>query len=133
MLLSVLLTVAIYFLWQTNNDSRPYIGVVFAVIIFIMVVIVEKMINTTYTITAQGEVIVHNGRFSKDIIIEVSHIKKIESIQRLKIFGKSFFSYLIIITDEGQHIAVRPNNEEDFVKKITKMQTEEDDDEEDDD
>jgi hypothetical protein len=120
-------------LWQVNNSSKPMIGVVFTIIIFIMVVIVEKMINTTYTITTDEKLIIHNGRFSKDICIDVDDIKKIDKICRWKIGNKALMTYLLIITKDEHEIPVNPENEEDFVKKITKIKLKNNQDEDDED
>ncbi len=134
MLLSALLAVAIYFVWQTPNIPRQVLGIIICVILLTMVIIVERMINTTYTLTTDGTLIIHKGRFSKDAVVNISDINKTTLIDRWKVLGHSIYSYILIETNKGATITVRPNNEHDFINKIDKLKkgnSNEDDDEED--
>lgn len=134
-LLSALLAVALYFVWQATTVSRQVFGIVICVLLLLMVIIVERMINTTYTITADGEILIHEGRFGKDVTVNITDIKKITPKDRINIFGLSIYSYLMIEMNDGQTIKVCPNNEDDFIHKIEKIQKsntiDEDDEEED--
>lgn len=133
-LLSALLAVAIYFVWQAPTISRQLLGIVICVILLLMVIIVERMINTTYTITADGKILIHEGRFGKDLTVDINDINKITLKDRINIFGLSIYSYLLIETNDGNRIKVSPNNKKDFIHKVEKIQksnTIDEDDEED--
>lgn len=132
-LLSALLAVAIYFVWQAPLLPRQALGILICVILLIMVIIVERMINTTYTLTADGTLVIHKGRFSKDIIVNISDIKKTILIDRWKLFGHSIYSYILIEVNDNTSIIVRPNNEYDFIHKIEKIKNDNSNDDEEED
>ena len=110
MLLSVLLTVAIYFVWQIPFGSRQILGAIVCIILLTMVIIVERMINTTYTLTDEGMLVIHKGRFAKDIVVSVDDITKM-----------THSDHIIIEKKDNGKIAIRPDNEADFVNKVNKL------------
>ena len=120
-LLSVLLTVAIYFVWQIPFGSRQILGAIVCIILLTMVIIVERMINTTYTLTDEGMLIIHKGRFAKDIVVSVDDITEMTHSDQISLFGKGLYSSLIIETKDNGKIAIRPDNEADFVNKVNKL------------
>lgn len=128
-LLFCFLCVVVYSLWNMEHLGRLVTGICVVVNLNLMVICVEKMINTTYTITADERLIVHNGRFSKDIEIKVSDIKTIEKTCRFQIGGLKMLSAILIVTNDGHKIYVRPVNETDFIKKITRIKNNDEDEE----
>ena len=60
-LLSIL---SFYFLWIKS-------GILAAVIMVLLVIVIERIINSTYTITKEGILIIYKGRFSKKIEIPI--------------------------------------------------------------
>ncbi len=120
-LLSALLAVAIYFVWQIPFDSRQVLGAIVCVVLLMMVIIVERMINTTYTLTDDGMLIIHKGRFAKDIVVSVDDITEMTHSDQISLFGKGLYSSLIIETKDNGKIAIRPDNEADFVNKVNKL------------
>lgn len=114
MLLAALLSVAIYFMWQTATLGRAAGGFGLLCILTLMVVIIEKMINTTYTVTAESTLVIHTGRFSKDVVIPLTDIKQIDKTRR---------GYLLVVTTDNIEYAVHPTNEQDFIKCIEKRRS----------
>ena len=108
-LLSVLLTVAIYFVWQIPFDSRQVLGAIVCVVLLMMVILVEGML------------IIHKGRFAKDIVVSVDDITEMTHSDQISLFGKGLYSSLIIETKDNGKIAIRPDNEADFVNKVNKL------------
>ena len=47
-LLAALLSVALYFTWHTELLARQWIGLVLGIVLVLMVVLVEKIINTNF-------------------------------------------------------------------------------------
>ena len=92
-LLAALLSVALYFTWHTELLARQWIGLVLGIVLVLMVVLVEKIINTHYTVT------------------------------RLRLLGKPLITYLIIVMTDGTEHCVMPKNEEDFIKCIAQRRT----------
>ncbi len=119
-LLAALLSVAISFIWSTDHIARQWIGLVLAVALLLMIIIIERIINTTYTITSGGTLVIHKGRFSKDIVVPIEKIDRIDRINRNRIAGRPLVTYLVIVLRDGTEYGVMPKNEEDFIKCITR-------------
>jgi len=119
-LLAALLSVAIYLIWQTTALPKVGVGVLIAIDLLIMVVIIEKMIHTTYTVTSSDLLIIHTGRFSKDKTISISDIDRIDRINRMRIGGKPLQTSLVVVTNDQKEYFITPKNEEDFIKCIAK-------------
>lgn len=108
-LLAVLLSVAIYTLWQ--GLSRPLTGLAVGILLLFMLVIVERMIHTCYTITTDGKLIIDKGRLAKIVVLHLKDIKKIDKIRN---------STLVVVTFDGKEYYIRPQNEEEFIRCIKK-------------
>lgn len=119
-LLAALLSVAIYLIWQTTAVPRQICGIIIAAVLFFMVLIVERMIHTTYTLTGDNKLIIHTGRLNKDSVISIDEIERIDRINRLRIAGKSMQTSIVIVLHDGKEVFVNPKNEEDFIKCIAK-------------
>lgn len=119
-LLAALLSVAVYFMWQTSELVRTMSGIVLAIALLMMVVVIERMIHTTYTITADKRLVIHKGRFCKDMVIPLDAIDRIDRINRLRIAGKPLRTSLVIVTKDQTEHHINPTNEEDFIVCITR-------------
>lgn len=117
-LLAALLSVAISFIWSSEYIARQWIGLLLAVVLVIMIIVIEKIINTTYTITSDGMLVIHNGKFSKDVAVAIEKIERIDRINRYRMGGKPLLTYLVVVVCDGTEHAVMPKNEEDFIKCI---------------
>ena len=111
-LLAALLSVAIYILWQ--GLSRQITGIIIAAILVFMLIIIERMIHTCYTITTDGKLIIDKGRLAKVVVLNLKDIKKIDKIRR---------SSLVVVTFDNKEYYIRPQNEEDFIKCIKKYRS----------
>ena len=120
MLLAALLSVAIYLIWQTTLLPKAGSGALIAIDLLLMVVVIEKMIHTTYTVTSSNTLIIHAGKFSKDKIIPISDIDRIDRINRIRIGGKALQTSLAIVMKDQKEYFITPVNEEDFIKCIAK-------------
>ncbi|MCD8235687.1 MAG: PH domain-containing protein [Prevotellaceae bacterium] len=112
-LLTLLLLVAIHSMWHVN-------GILLCLSLLLLVVIIERMIHTTYTITTDGTLIISNGRFSKRKVVSLSDIDSIERIRGMRIGGKAISTSLLITCKNGKLFQVNPGNEDDFVKCVQK-------------
>lgn len=117
-LLAALLSVALYFTWHTELLERQWTGIVLGVVLVLMVVLVEKIINTHYTVTTDAQLLIHEGRFAKDKTVDILSIDRIDRINRLRLFGKPLITYLIIVMTDGKEHCIMPKNEKDFIKCI---------------
>lgn len=117
-LLAALLSVAISFIWSSEYIARQWIGLLLAVVLVIMIIVIEKIINTTYTITSDGMLVIHEGKFSKDVVVPIENIERVDRINRYRMGGKPLLTYLVIVVNDGTEHGVMPKNEEDFIKCI---------------
>lgn len=107
----LLLSITFYFGWYKNILAIP--------LIIIVIFMIERMLHTTFTVTSSGLLIIHKGRFSKDIDINISDIEKIEK-------GTSLYSklgintYLNIVLKDGKEISIWPADEVSFLDWIKK-------------
>lgn len=123
MLLAALLSVAIYFIWQTATMPRQGVGIFLAFDLLIMIIVVERMIHTHYIVTADKHLIIHKGRFAKDVSISLDEIDRIDRINRWRIGGKARQTSLTVVTKDQKEYHITPQNEEDFIKCITKRRS----------
>ena len=112
-LLILLLLMAIHSMWCVN-------GILLCLSLLLLVVIIERMIHTTYTITTDGMLIINNGRFSRRKEVPLSDINSIERIRGMRIGGKTISTSLLITCKNGKIFQVSPRNEDDFVKCVQK-------------
>lgn len=123
MLLAALLSVAVYLIWETASLTKQGSGILIAVDLLLMVIIVERIIHTTYTVTHDNKLVIHKGRFSKDIILPLDNIDRVDRINSMRIGGKALRSTLaIVMSDKSEHY-IYPRNEEEFVQYLIKRKT----------
>lgn len=109
-LLSIL---GFYFLWIQS-------GILAAVVMVLLIVVIERIINSQYIITQEGQLIVSKGRFSKKRIIPIADITEIEKYRSMN-FGKFHLEeYLLVKYLPDRHIALMPIKEEEFLNELAK-------------
>ncbi|MBQ6964596.1 MAG: PH domain-containing protein [Bacteroidaceae bacterium] len=129
-LLAALLSVAIYFVWNTEALTRPVSGILIAAILLIMVILIERMIHTTYTIRTDRTLVIHRGRFAKEVVIPLDEIAHIDRINHLRIGGRALRTSLVLVLRNNTEHYITPINEEDFIQCIIqkRKKTEEEED-----
>lgn len=107
-ILLVLLTlVAVWAYWHRQ-------GIIAFTSLALMFLIIERAITTTYTVTTDGRLIIHRGRFSKDIIIPLADIRRIERVRSARIGSISLKKYLLVHYDDGRAVSLIPAKEEEL-------------------
>lgn len=87
------------------------------VVMAVLIVAVERILHTTYTITAD-ELIIYKGRFSKLRRIRLETITQCTKIRTMMGLSR----HLLLHYAVDNMMAVQPENEEDFVREIQKRQ-----------
>lgn len=90
--------------------------------LMLLIVMIDRMIHTTYTITST-DIIIHTGKFSKDKTIPLQDLLRVEKISGIRLFGKAFNTFLLLTyqaNGEEKSQAVIPQNEDEFVKCLQK-------------
>ncbi|MCD8079748.1 MAG: PH domain-containing protein [Bacteroides sp.] len=114
-LLLILLTVnTVYFLWIRS------IGIA-VVLVLLLVVLIEQIIHTTYTLTTEGRLNVHYGRFRREKEVTLSQIRRITPVRKLTVGRYSLVRYLLVEYKDGSPLSLIPRNEEEFLKCIYKQ------------
>lgn len=112
-LLVVLGTNAIGFLWCKY--------ILLAVFMMLMlIVVIEQIIHTTYTITPDGELILSYGRFIRKKTIPVKDIVGIRKYNSMKFGRFSVTEYVLIEYGQGKYVSVMPVKEREFIELVEK-------------
>ena len=86
----------------------------------LLVLVIEQLIHSTYTILAEGGLVVRRGRFRKVKHIALADIRLVERV-KAPLFGALFVShYVLIHYAGGKTLALLPANEEEFMRTLVK-------------
>ena len=94
------------------------LGLVALISLLWMVVLIERTIHTTYTVTTDGTLVIHRGRFSKDIIVPLTDIRCIELIRSARIGTVCMKRYLLVHYGEDHTLSLIPMKEQEMVMYI---------------
>lgn len=112
--ITVFSLLAFYLLWQKAALTGLFVAV-------IVVLMIERMIYTTYTFTVseRSEVLrIDRGRFSRPTVIAVNEIVRCTLMKTA--FGLSH--YLLIEYGGRRMVSVTPDNSEAFIAELKKRQ-----------
>lgn len=112
--ITVFSLLAFYLLWQKAALTGLFVVV-------IVVLMIERMIHTTYTFTVseRSEVLrIDRGRFSRPTVIAVNEIVRCTLMKTA--FGLSH--YLLIEYGGRRMVSVTPDNSEAFIAELKKRQ-----------
>ena len=116
LLIALVAAVAFYLLW----NRMPIGG---ALMLLLLIVVIERVIHTTYTITTDGRLVVSYGRFQKPVEMPVNSIQRVEKLRSLRLGHHCLVEYLLICYDEHKHVAVMPVKEDEFLETLHKRRT----------
>ncbi len=92
-----------------------------AVLLMLMLVIViEQIIHTVYTVTTDGNLEISRGRFIRKKVIPISEITTIQRYRSMKFGSFSVTDYLLIEYGKDKFASVMPVKEREFVELIEK-------------
>ena len=91
--------------------KQVLLGVVF---LLMLIVMIERAIHTTYTLTTDGRLFVYYGRFTKGKEILVSDIKKVEKFKNWLTHG------VVVHYGDGRFVPLQPVNEEELIASLQK-------------
>lgn len=81
----------------------------------VLVLVVERIIHTSYTLTPAGRLVVDRGRFRKQRQIDLADIVQVEQL-KAPLFGALLVShYVLLHCKGGKTIALTPVREDEFV------------------
>lgn len=88
------------------------IGMFFAMIVIINI---ERIIHSTYTLTADGNLVIYNGRFQKEKNIPLSRITDVELKRLFGLKHLRFTRYVLVHYDNDKVIDLLPEKPEEFI------------------
>lgn len=93
-------------------------AVVGLALMIVVVLMVERIVHTAYTLTADGRLRVSKGRFSLRVEIRLADIVSVETVH-----GRLLpVRYVLVRYGAGHELAVQPASEEAFIEEIRKRQ-----------
>jgi len=79
-------------------------------------VAVERLIHTTYTLTADGRLVIYRGRFSRIVSVPISEIADVR-----KVNGRLLVASHVLVEYGGKKVvAIQPDDAQRFVAELQK-------------
>ena len=88
----------------------------------ILIVGIEKLIHTTYTLTSDGNLVLYYGRFMKGKTISLQEVTGVESVCQIRLFGVGLMR-CVLVHHGNKTEALMPVKEEEFIEVINKKRT----------
>ena len=109
--LSLYTLMTVYGLWHKG-------WLVALVFMLLLVVLIEQIVHSAYTVRAAGELVVRRGRFRRTRCIPLQEISLAERVAS-PLFGALFVShYVLVHYAGGKSLALLPAHEEEFLKTL---------------
>lgn len=86
-----------------------------------LVFLIERFIHTTYTLTADGALVIYLGRFFRTKVIRIRDIASIELRCSVKVGGRSLLRYVIIGLNTGGYLSLMPLDDEEFIRRLSEQ------------
>ena len=104
--------VAIWALWDKH--------IVLAVLMVILLVLgIEKLIHTTYTLTSDGHLVLYYGRCMKGKTISLQEITEVERVCQMRLLGVGLMR-CVLVHHGNKTEALMPVKEKEFIDEINK-------------
>ena len=101
----------VYMLW--NKLPLPA-----ALFMLWLVVIIEKLIHTTYTVTPDGKLVLFFGRFSRGKEILLKDITSVERASSMQVGRFALMRYVLVKYGGGKCAVLLPVKEEEFIRLL---------------
>ena len=86
--------------------------------LLLVIVIIERIIHTTYTITTYGKLIIYKGRFARNLCIPLTDIQRIEKYRSMNFGSFHLTEYLVITYGKDYYATIMPIKEVEFLNRI---------------
>lgn len=81
---------------------------------------IEKLIHTTYTLTADGRLVLYLGRFARKREIALSDVASVVRAKAPMLGRLAVGHYVQVHLKDGKCVTLLPVNEDEFVRALTK-------------
>ena len=106
--------VAFHFFWQ----RMPLAVMVGTAVVCLDVMVIERVLHTTYTFTDDDRLIICRGRFAQQLTLPVDSIIRVRQQRHFL----HLVSYVLIEYGSGRVTSVQPDNPQAFIDEIRKRQ-----------
>lgn len=89
-----------------------------AIFMLLLIVSIERLIHTTYTVTPDGRLLLYFGRFSRSKEIRLKDITTVERASSMQVGRWSVMRYVLVKYGEGKCEALLPVKEEEFIRLL---------------
>lgn len=97
-------------------DKQIWLAIIFAAL---LIVSIEKLIHTTYTLTSDGNLVLYYGRFMKSKTIPLQEVTGVEQAHSMSIFGFKLMR-CVLVHHRNKTEALMPMKDLEFIQVITK-------------
>ena len=87
-------------------------------LILMLIVVIEQIIHTVYTVTPDGILEISTGRFIRKKVIPISEITAIRKCHSMKFGRFSVTEYVLIEYGKGKFVSVMPVKEHDSMTEL---------------
>lgn len=85
----------------------------------LLIVVIERLIHTTYTITSDGRLVLHYGRFSRSKEIALKDITDVRRASGMRVGGFAVMRHVLVsYGDKGKCVMLLPVKEDEFIKML---------------
>ena len=93
-------------------------------LMLLMIVVVEQIVHTTYTVRADNVLEVSTGRFVRKKLIPIADISSMQRCSSMRLGKRAVTEYLLIRYGKGKFVSLMPVKEQEFIDLINKRRGE---------
>ncbi len=94
------------------------LGLIAFAVMLLMVLVVERLIHTTYTFTPEGTLLLYYGRFARPKTLRIEDIHTVERASSMRV-GRFALVHCVLLTfRQGGCVALIPRQEEEFIEYL---------------
>lgn len=109
--LIILTAVCCYMIWIKQAIVATILGLM-------IIMVIERIINTEYTLTTDNKLLIKKGRYSKLKTIPLDDMLDIEIKTTTRFWSHFLLRYVLITLKNNTYVGVTPNNVDDFYKAL---------------
>lgn len=109
--LVVILAGFIVHLFWYRSSINALMGLILA---GFLLIVIDRMINSTYTFTDDFKLIIRNGKFSKETVILINEITNARVVE-VKVFKRK---YVLITYGADHELGIRPESDDKFLREL---------------
>lgn len=86
----------------------------------LLIVLIEQIIHTTYTLTADGSLEVYQGRFMRKKVIPFASLRSVRPCGSMRVGRWTVTRYVLVEYGKGNYVSLMPVKEREFLDALKK-------------